>query len=76
MVRRAIPFGSIPKRAVDELITESLTGNCLISKASKKRAKPQGMMIFPVKAAILFNESKMRELSGLRVLASNISFAA
>ena len=47
-----------------------------MSKASKKRAKPQGMMIFPVKAAILFNESKMRELSGLRVLASNISLAA
>ena len=47
-----------------------------MSKASKKRANPQGMMIFPVKAAILFKESKMRELSGLRVLASNISLAA
>ena len=35
-VRRAIPFGNMPRRAVEEVITESFTGSSLIKKASQK----------------------------------------
>jgi len=51
-VRRAIPFGNIPRRAVEEFTTESLIGSILINNASKKRARPNGMIILPVKLEI------------------------
>ena len=51
-VRRAIPFGNMPRRAVEEVITESFTGSSLIKKASQKRAIPNGIIIFPVKLEI------------------------
>ena len=75
-VSRAIPLGSIPKRAVELVMTEFLTGNPFIIRASKKRANPKGMMIFPVKREIFARLYRMRELIGLRVLASVMSLLA
>ena len=51
MVKSAIPLGNIPKRAVEEFTTEDLRGKPFKTKASSKRAIPNGMMIFPVKPA-------------------------
>ena len=76
MVRRAIPLGNIPKRAVDELTTDDFSGNSFKIKASSKSATPKGIIIFPVKPAKLSSDFIIRELIGLTVLASNISLAA
>ncbi|CIV67740.1 Uncharacterised protein [Streptococcus pneumoniae] len=76
MVKRAIPLGNIPKRAVDEFTTDDLRGRPFKSKASSKRARPKGMIIFPVKPANLSSDFMIRELMGLTVLASSMSLAA
>ena len=41
MVKRAIPLGNIPSRAVDEFTTDDLRGKPFKSKASSKRARPK-----------------------------------
>ena len=76
MVKRAIPLGNIPKRAVDELTTEDLSGRPFKTKASSKRAIPKGMMIFPVKPANWSSDFMIREFIGFTVLASSMSLAA
>ena len=76
MVKRAIPLGNIPKRAVEEFTTEDLSGRPFKTKASSKRAIPNGMMIFPVKPASWSSDFMIRELIGLTVLASSMSLAA
>ena len=38
-VSKAIPFGNIPRRAVEEFTTESLIGSILINNASKEEGK-------------------------------------
>ena len=76
IVKSAIPFGNIPRRAVEVLTTESLTGKCFTKSASRKSAIPKGIMIFPVKPAILSMDFMIRELIGLTVLASSISLEA
>ena len=76
MVKRAIPLGNIPKRAVDELTTEDFSGRPFKTKASSKRAIPKGMIIFPVNPANRSSDFMIRELMGLTVLASSMSLAA
>ena len=53
MVKGQFPLGNIPRRAVDEFTTDDLRGKPFKSKASSKRARPKGMIIFPVKPASL-----------------------